>query len=71
MLVHLGMGAGLGLFLSLSLILSDGMRVSEMIMNSSTPKTTMALFVALVSALIAVGASLSGFIFTAMENHRE
>ena len=65
---HLATGAGLGLFLSLSLIISNGGHVLEMIMNSMAPKATMALFVGILSSVMAVGATLSGFIFTAIED---
>jgi hypothetical protein len=52
----------------LGLIVSNGGHVFEMIINSAAPKETGALFVGIVSSLIGVGATLSGFVFTAMED---
>jgi hypothetical protein len=68
LLVHLAIGVGLGLVLSLALIVGNGGHVFEMIVNSSAPKATMALFVGVTSSLMGVGATLSGFVFTAMDD---
>ena len=64
---HSAMGAGLGLLLSLTLIVSGAGNIFEMITNSEEPKLTAAIFVGFFTSIIAVGATLSGLIFMAME----
>jgi hypothetical protein len=61
---HLVMGACLGAFLALSLLISDAQNVFQTIVNSSTPRFTIAVFVGAFALTFAIGATLTGLIFS-------
>jgi hypothetical protein len=64
---HAATGAGLGLFLSLTLIISNTGRIFEALVNSSNPKIMTLMFVGTFSFILAVGATLTGLIFSVIE----
>ena len=66
MINHCGMGAILGVLLGLGLIVTDK-NIFQFIVSSSSPLMEMAVFVGFFSFVIGIGATLSGFIFTAIE----
>ena len=61
---HAAIGAGLGVFLSLTLIIGDTAHISGMIVNSSNPEMTILMFIGIFSSVLAVGATLTGLIFS-------
>lgn len=65
---HAAIGAGLGVFLSLTLIVSNTGRVFEIIVNSAHPKIMTLMLVGILSSVLTVGATLTGMIFSAMED---
>jgi hypothetical protein len=65
---HAGIGASLGVFLLLILIISDTGNVFKAITTSSNPKIMFVTFVGIFSSLFAVGATLTGLIFSAIED---
>jgi hypothetical protein len=67
LIVHATMGAVLGALLALALIVSNP-HVFELIAHSRSPTIFFALFMGVCSFLIAVGATVSGAIFTTTEN---
>lgn len=64
---HFAMGAAVGLYLALTLLFANFGRLFDMIEHSAAPRMTMALFVGIVASTIAVFASITGMIFTAIE----
>ncbi|MBI3704916.1 MAG: hypothetical protein HY244_13980 [Rhizobiales bacterium] len=64
---HFAMGATVGIYLALTILVGNLRRVFEMIENSTAPRMTMALFVGVIATTIAVFASITGVIFTAIE----
>src|SRR5262249_8590274 len=64
---HTLMGMALGLGLSFALALIDSSAIAKLIAHSSEPKTTMLTIVSYFTLAIAVGATLTGFVFTMME----
>jgi NhaP-type Na+/H+ or K+/H+ antiporter len=60
------MGAILGALLAVALIVTNR-HIFQSIASSSSPSTSMALFIGFVSFVFAIGATLSGFVFTAVE----
>lgn len=60
------MGAILGALLALALIGTNG-HIFQLIASSSSPSLSMALFVGFFSFVVGTGATISGFIFTAIE----
>jgi hypothetical protein len=67
MACHAVMGMALGLGLSFALALVDSSAIAKLIAHSSEPKTTMLTIVSYFTLAIAVGATLTGFVFTMME----
>lgn len=68
---HLAMGMALGLLLALGLLAGDLAGVRGMLAHSAAPDVNLALFIAMWSLLIGVGAACSGFIFIAVEHERD
>jgi hypothetical protein len=68
--VHFTMGAALGTLGSLYLVLSDAGGVHHLLAAGAAPPTPIAVFVALCACTVAIGASLTGVIFSAMEAER-
>ena len=66
MMIHCAMGAILGALLALALMVANR-HIFHFIASSSSPLTEMAFFVGFISFVFAIGATLSGFIFTAIE----
>jgi hypothetical protein len=64
---HFAMGATLGLYLALTLLVANFGHLFDMIENSMAPRLMMALFVGIVASTIAVFASITGMLFTAIE----
>jgi type IV secretory pathway TrbL component len=60
------MGAILGVLLGLALIVTDK-SIFQFIVSSSSPLLNMAMFVGFFSFVVGTGATISGFIFTALE----
>jgi NhaP-type Na+/H+ or K+/H+ antiporter len=67
LIVLAAMGAVLGALLALALVVTNR-HVFELIMHSRSPTIFFALFMGVCSFLIAVGATVSGAIFTNTEN---
>jgi NhaP-type Na+/H+ or K+/H+ antiporter len=67
LIVHTTMGAVLGALLALALIVTSR-HLFELIAHSPSPTSFLALIMGVFSFLIAAGATLSGLIFTTMEN---
>jgi hypothetical protein len=64
---HFIMGAGLGAFLALSVMAAAAPGISQMISNAASPGLTRMILVTVFALIFAVGATLTGWIFTAME----
>lgn len=60
------MGAILGVLLGLALIVTDK-NIFQFIVSSSSPLMNMTMFVGFFSFVVGTGATISGFIFTALE----
>lgn len=68
---HVATGMCLGTFLALTLIVSNTARVFDMIANASAPAMSAAVFVGAFAAFFAVGATLTGLLFSLMERERD
>jgi hypothetical protein len=66
---HTAMGIALGLGFSFALVLIDASRLAVLIAHSSDPKTTSVILVGFFTLAFGVGATLTGFVFTMMEEH--
>jgi hypothetical protein len=66
MIIHCGMGAILGALLGLALIATNP-QIFQFIVSSSSPLMEMAVFVGFFSFVVGTGATMSGFVFTAIE----
>ena len=64
---HLAMGGLLGTLLAASLIATRANGIFDMIVNSAAPRLTTTIFIGTFAALFAVGTTLTGWIFIAME----
>ena len=64
---HLTMGAALGASLAISLLLCNAQNALQMIVNSTSPKLMLVVFVSTFSLIFAVGATLTGLIFVLEE----
>jgi hypothetical protein len=64
---HTAMGVALGLGFALALTFIDAFGIATLIAHSFQPKTTLAIFVGTFTLAFAVGATLTGLIFTMME----
>jgi hypothetical protein len=62
---HSAVGAGLGIFLSLTLVNTEN--IFEMIVNSASPRVMTLTFVGTITAILTVGSTLTGLIFSATE----
>jgi hypothetical protein len=67
MACHTAMGIALGLGFSFALALIDTSTLAVLIAHSSDPKTTTIIFVSFFTLAFGVGATLTGFVFTMME----
>jgi hypothetical protein len=68
--VHFTMGALLGTLGALFLVFSHASRVHQLFWAVGAPPTAIAVFIAMCALTIAIGASLTGVIFSAMEAQR-
>jgi NhaP-type Na+/H+ or K+/H+ antiporter len=66
LIIHCGMGVVLGALFALALAISNR-QLYHLIASSSSPSTSMALFVGFFSFVVGTGATISGFVFTALE----
>jgi NhaP-type Na+/H+ or K+/H+ antiporter len=66
MIIHCGMGVILGALLGLALIATNP-QIFQFIVSSSSPLMEMAVFVGFFSFVVGTGATMSGFVFTAIE----
>jgi hypothetical protein len=64
---HSLMGIALGLGFALALTLIDAFGVATLIAHSFEPRMTFAIFVGTFTLAFGVGATLTGFVFTMME----
>jgi len=64
---HAAMGAALGLLLSFAMILNDALGLGTLISHGADAGTITAIFVGTFTLAFAVGATLTGFVFTMME----
>jgi hypothetical protein len=65
--VHFTMGALLGTLGSLYLVLHDSNAVHHLLSTGAAPPTPAAVFVVMCACTVAIGASLTGIIFSAIE----
>lgn len=68
--VHFAMGALLGTLAALFLVFSNASLVHQLFRASGAPSATIAMFVLMCAVSIALGASLTGAIFSAIEAER-
>jgi hypothetical protein len=68
--VHFTMGALLGTLGALFLVLSHASRIHQLFWADAAPMSAIAVFVAMSALTIAVGASLTGVIFSSIEAER-
>ncbi len=66
MIIHCAMGLVLGALMGLVLIVTN-QHIFALIATSSAPSGSMALFIGFFSFVVGTGATISGFIFTAIE----
>ena len=64
---HAAMGAALGLVFSFAMILNDAFGLGTLISHGADAGTITAIFVGTFTLALAVGATLTGFVFTMME----
>ncbi len=67
---HFAMGATLGVSGALALVFMDSSPVFSMLANASSPEASIGLFAGTTAVLFGVGAALSGFLFSAVEQSR-
>jgi len=65
---HAAMGVAMGLGFALALSLIDRFGVMALVASSADPSTGMVVFVGTFALTFGVGATLTGFIFTMMED---
>jgi hypothetical protein len=68
--VHFTMGALLGALAALFLVFSDASLVHQLFRASAAPPAAITMFVVMCAMTIALGASLTGAIFSALEAER-
>jgi hypothetical protein len=68
--VHFTMGALLGTLGALFLVLHDSTAIHHLLSAGAAPPTPAGVFVAMCAMTVAIGASLTGTIFSAMEAER-
>ena len=68
--VHFVIGALLGTLGSIFLIVCDASGVHHLLAEGAAPPTPVAVFVAVCACTVAIGASLTGVIFSAMDAER-
>jgi CDP-diglyceride synthetase len=68
--VHFVMGALLGTLGALFLVFSHASRIHQLFWANAAPASAIAVFVAMCALTIAIGASLTGVIFSAIEAER-
>lgn len=66
LIIHFGTGAFLGALLAFALIVMER-STFQVIASSSSPVSSAAIFVGTISFAIGLGATLSGYFFTAIE----
>jgi hypothetical protein len=67
MACHTAMGIALGLGFSFALSLIDSSTIAVLIAHSADPRTTTIIIFSYFTLAFAVGATLTGFVFTMME----
>ncbi|MGA7806608.1 hypothetical protein [Bradyrhizobium sp.] len=67
MACHAAMGVALGLGFSFALAQIDSSAIASLIAHSANPTTTTIIIVSYFTLAFAVGASLTGFVFTMMQ----
>jgi hypothetical protein len=67
---HTAMGVALGLGFSLALTSIDAFGIATLIANSLQPRATLGIFVGTFTLAFAVGATLTGLVFTLMNDER-
>lgn len=67
MACHTAMGVALGLGFAFALMFMDAFGIATLIAHSFQPKVTFALFVGSFTLAFAVGATLTGLVFTIMQ----
>lgn len=70
MVGHFVMGATLGASGALALVFMDSSPVFAMLANAAASETSIGLFVGTTAVLFGVGATLSGFLFSVIEQSR-
>jgi hypothetical protein len=68
--VHFAMGALLGTLGALFLVFSNASRLHQLFWAVAAPPTAIAVFICMSALTVAIGASLTGVIFSAMEAER-
>jgi hypothetical protein len=68
MACHAAMGVALGLGFALALTFSDAFGIATLIAHSPEPRMTLTVFVGMFTLAFAIGATLTGFVFTMMED---
>jgi hypothetical protein len=68
--VHFVMGALLGTLAAVYLVCSDASGIHQLFRADAAPVSTIAVFIAFCALTVANGASLTGFIFSAMDAER-
>ena len=68
--VHFTMGAVLGTLAALFLVFSNASLIHQLFRASAAPLAAVTMFVAMCAVTIALGASLTGAIFSALEAER-
>ncbi len=64
---HAAMGVALGLVSSFAMILNDAFGITTLISHGADAQTTTMIFVGTFTLPIGVGAALTGFLFTMLE----
>ncbi len=64
---HAAMGVALGLCLSLAMIVTDAFGINTLIAHGTDAHTVTLIFVGTITLSLAIGATLTGFVFTMME----
>jgi hypothetical protein len=63
---HALVGAGLGVFLAVTAMIGNP-GLFALIANNASPRVTMLAFVGVLTSTIAIGSTITGFIFSRME----
>ncbi len=67
---HAAMGVAMGLGLSFAMILTDAFGINTLIAHGADARAVMTIFIGTITLSLAIGTTLTGFVFTMMDGDR-